>query len=190
MFVRWLDRYGLWLMSILISLAFAALDGRYLRAYMFDGPLGEVCAYTGNFLIDLSGEFLAYEFTRHQRDTVQGKARDRKRALSWVLFVGELGLLYFAVVFSWRQATLLMPGEPAWMRWSIALFAQVALLLLGVANALRDVQLAKPREATPEPPEPTPIGYPCGRCEYVGTTQQALNAHKRKHRGKEVQDAR
>ena len=89
----WWDKWGLWLISILISLSFASLDGRYLRSFMFDGWLGTVCAYTGNFLIDLSSEFLIYEFTRHQRDTTEGKARTRKRALSWFLLLGALSLL-------------------------------------------------------------------------------------------------
>lgn len=135
---RWVNRWGLWVISILLSLAFAGLDGRYLRSYMFVGPLGDVMAYTGNFLVDMSSEFLVYEWTRHQRDTVEGKARDRKRAMSWVLLIGSFGLLWFALIFSYRQAVLLKPDEPDLYRWSVAAFAQVALLLLGAANALRD----------------------------------------------------
>jgi len=128
----------LWAISMLISLAFAGLDGRYLRSYMFVGWLGDVMAYTGNFLIDLSSEFLVYEWTRHQRDTVAGAARDRKRSLSWGLMIGAGGLLYFALIFSYRQAVLLKPDEPDLYRWSVAAFAQFALLWLGWANALRD----------------------------------------------------
>jgi len=160
---RWLNRWGLWAISMLISLAFAGLDGRYLRSYMFVGWLGDVMAYTGNFLIDLSSEFLVYEWTRHQRDTVAGAARDRKRSLSWGLMIGAGGLLYFALIFSYRQAVLLKPDEPDLYRWSVAAFAQFALLWLGWANALRDyptkitksaetvakpAQVAAPRHAT------------------------------------------
>jgi hypothetical protein len=135
---RWINRWGLWVISMLISLAFAGLDGRYLRSYMFAGWLGDVMAYTGNFLIDISSEFLVYEWTRHQRDTITGAARNRKRALSWGLLIGAGGLLYFALIFSYRQAVLLKPSEPDLYRWSVAAFAQFALLWLGWANALRD----------------------------------------------------
>jgi len=198
-FTHWFDRYGLWAISILISLSFAALDGRYLRAYMFDGPLGDVCAYTGNFLIDMSSEFLMYEFTRHQRDTVEGKARDRKRLMSWTLLLGSFGLLYFALIFSWRQATLLKPEEPLLLRWSIAAFAQAALLLLGIANALRD---SSPRRATvkaapqelvvhttlepaPEPQEQ----WACQECGKPFGSYYGLNAHMRVHKPKLLAEA-
>ena len=198
-FTHWFDRYGLWAISILISLSFAALDGRYLRAYMFDGPLGDVCAYTGNFLIDMSSEFLMYEFTRHQRDTVEGKARDRKRLMSWTLLLGSFGLLYFALIFSWRQATLLKPEEPLLLRWSIAAFAQAALLLLGIANALRD---SSPRRATvkaapqelvvhttlepaPEPQEQ----WVCQECGKPFGSYYGLNAHMRVHKRQPLVEA-
>ena len=199
-FTHWFDRYGLWAISILISLSFAALDGRYLRAYMFDGPLGDVCAYTGNFLVDMSSEFLMYEFTRHQRDTVEGKARDRKRLMSWTLLLGSFGLLYFALIFSWRQATLLKPEEPLLLRWSIAAFAQAALLLLGIANALRDypARQAKAKPAALEEPvadtkselhvEP-PEQWACELCDRSFGKYQGLNAHMKIHKRQPLAEA-
>jgi len=196
---HWFDRNGLWAISILISLSFAALDGRYLRSYMFAGPLGDVCAYTGNFLIDMSSEYLMYEFTRHQRDTVEGRARDRKRLLSWSLLIGSFGLLYFALIFSWRQASLIHPEEPLLLRWSIAAFAQAALLLLGVASALRDVPAKKERhvrEVATSDVEiaPVPSGngsesheepqeqWVCEVCGKPWATYHALNAHMKVHK--------
>ena len=176
----WWDKWGLWGISILISLCFAGLDGRYLRSYMFDGPLGDVMAYTGNFLIDLSSEYMIYEFTKHQRDTVEGKARDRKRLLSWSLLIGALSLLYFALVFSFRQASLIKPGEPPWLLWSIAAFAQVALLLLGIAGALRDYPAKRQSASKPKAERPR---FACDLCEYVAKNQQGLNAHMRVHSG-------
>jgi len=175
---RWVDKYGLWTISILISLSFAALDGRYLRAYMFDGALGDICAYTGNFLIDMSSEYLMYEFTRHQRDTLEGRARDRKRLMSWTLLLGSFGLLYFALIFSWRQATLLKPEEPLLLRWSIAAFAQAALLLLGIANALRDYPQKAVKVASIVRERPA---FACEVCGFVAKNQNALNAHQKKH---------
>ena len=192
----WAERNFLWLASILIALAFAGLDGRYLRSYMFDGWLGDVCAYTGNFLIDLSSEYLTYEFTRHQRDTTEGRARDRKRLISWILLIGALGLLYFALVFSYRQASLLRPGEPDWLRWSIASFAQVALMLIGVANALRDYPAPKapkaqgnatkaiPEAMPEEAPEPQTVITEPFACEICGRSfakQNSLNGHMKAH---------
>jgi len=184
----WADRNALWGASILIALAFAGLDGRYLRSYMFAGWLGDVCAYTGNFLIDLSSEFLTYEFTRHQRDTVQGRARDRKRLISWFLLIGALSLLYFALVFSYRQASLLQPQEPSWLRWSIASFAQVALMLIGVANALRDYPVAKANRATAkqsttkQKAEPAPsLPFVCEVCGKAFAKQNGLNGHMKAH---------
>lgn len=174
----WWDKWGLWVISILISLSFASLDGRYLRSYMFDGQLGAVCGYTGNFLIDLSSEFLIYEFTRHQRDTIEGKARNRKRAISWGLLIGALSLLYFALIFSFRQASLIKPDEPLIYRWSIAAFAQVALLLLGVASALRDYPAKQEKTSKPKAERPR---YACKLCSFVAKNQHALNAHMRAH---------
>ena len=174
----WWDKWGLWVISILISLSFASLDGRYLRSYMFDGWLGTVCAYTGNFLIDLSSEFLIYEFTRHQRDTIEGKERNRKRRLSWVLLIGAISLLYFALVFSFRQASLSKPDEPLWLLWSIAAFAQVALLLLGVASALRDYPAKREKASKPKAERPR---FVCAKCGYIAKNQHALSGHMRAH---------
>jgi hypothetical protein len=173
---HFLDKYGLWGASILISLSFASLDGRYLRSYMFDGWLGTICAYTGNFLIDLSSEFLIYEFTRHQRDTIEGKARNRKRGISWILLIGAMGLLYFALIFSFRQASLIKANEPLIYRWSIAAFAQVALLLLGIASALRDYPAQKEKTSKPKAERPR---YVCDVCGYVAKNSNALSGHKR-----------
>lgn len=175
---RHIDKWGLWYISILISLSFASLDGRYLRSYMFAGWLGTICAYLGNFLIDLTSEVLIYEFTRHQRDTIEGKNRKRKKLFSWVLLVGALGLLYFALLFSFRQAQLIKPDEPLIYLWSIAAFAQVTLLLLGAASALRDHPDPKEKASKPKATQPA---FACELCTFVGKNQHALNGHMSIH---------
>jgi len=184
--LAWLDKNALWCISLIVMLASSPGDGRYIRSWYYDNWWGAALGYGINLAVDVVQEVLAYEFTRHQRDVVQGKARDRKRALSWLLFIGQLGLIYFAVLFAWRQFSLLDPDEPALMRWSMAAFAPAALVLLGVAQALREGQLEK-RQATQreaKPPQPQP--FTCEVCGFVGHNQQALNAHMRVHSREET----
>lgn len=136
--LNWLDTNALWVISVVIMLGSMGGDGRYIRSWQFDGWFGTILGYGLNLAVDVTSEILSYEFTRHQQDVVEGKARSRKRWLSFLLLVGQAGLLYFAVVFAWRQFSLLKPNEPNWLRWSLACFAPVALVFLGIAQALRD----------------------------------------------------
>ncbi len=176
--IKWLDRNALWLLSVIIMLASNGGDGRYIRGWQIAGAIGFVLGYGLNLAVDAVQEILAYEFTRHWMDTQQGAARTRKRLLSLLLLAGQFGLIYFAVVFAYRQFSLLRPDEPQWLRWSMAAFAPAALTLLGVAQALRTQQQGerKPRKAKPQ--------FKCTvpECTFVGKNQQALSAHGRIHK--------
>ena len=172
--INWLDRNALWMLSIVIMIASNGGDGRYIRGWQIAGTVGFILGYGLNLAVDAVQEILAYEFTRHWMDTQQGAARTRKRALSLLLLAGQFGLIYFAVVFAYRQYSLLRPDEPNWLRWSMAAFAPAALAFLGVAQALRvQPQVErKPRTIKPQ--------FQCD-CGYVAKNQQALNAHSRIH---------
>ena len=176
--LKWLDRNALWILSVIIMLASNGGDGRYIRGWQIAGVVGFILGYGLNLAVDAVQEILAYEFTRHWMDTTQGAARTRKRVLSLLLLVGQFGLIYFAVVFAYRQFSLLRPSEPEWLRWSMAAFAPAALMLLGVAQALRTQQQVerKPRKVKPL--------FKCSvpECTFVGKNQQALSAHGRIHK--------
>lgn len=172
--INWLDRNALWLLSIVIMIASNGGDGRYIRSWQIAGVVGFVLGYGLNLAVDAVQEILAYEFTRHWMDTQQGAARTRKRVLSLLLLAGQFGLIYFAVVFAYRQYSLLRPDEPNWLRWSMAAFAPAALAFLGVAQALRTQQQREPRVRIIKP------AFQCD-CGYVAKNQAALNAHKRIH---------
>lgn len=176
--ITWLDRNALWGLSIIIMIASNGGDGRYIRGWQITGVVGFILGYGLNLAVDAVQEILAFEFTRHWMDTQQGAARARKRLLSLLLLAGQFGLIYFAVVFAYRQFSLLRPTEPEWLRWSMAAFAPAALMLLGVAQALRTQQQGerKPRKIKPQ--------FPClaPGCDYVAKNQQALSAHSRIHK--------
>ncbi len=176
--IKWLDRNALWLLSIVIMIASNGGDGRYIRGWQIAGAVGFVLGYGLNLAVDAVQEILAYEFTRHWMDTQQGAARTRKRALSLLLIVGQFGLIYFAIVFAYRQFSLLRPDEPQWLRWSMASFAPAALMFLGVAQALRTQQQG---ERKPRKPKPQFI-CAAPECGYVAKNQQALSAHSRIHK--------
>jgi len=172
--ISWLDRNALWILSIVIMIASNGGDGRYIRGWQIAGVVGFILGYGLNLAVDAVQEILAYEFTRHWMDTQDGKARTRKRALSMLLLAGQFGLIYFAVVFAYRQYSLLQPDEPNWLRWSMAAFAPAALTFLGVAQALRTQQQREPKPRAVKPQ------FKCD-CGYVAKNQAALNAHQRVH---------
>lgn len=146
-----ITRNWLWGLSLVVMIASSGLDGRYVRSWMYDGWLGALCGYGLNFAIDVGSEILSYEYIRHRQDVREGRERDRRRRLSALLLLGQFGLIYFGVVFSWRQLSLVLPGEPSWLLWSGAAFSQFALVFLGIAQALRDGK-AEVTRATMEAP--------------------------------------
>jgi hypothetical protein len=178
--IQWLNRNALWLISVAIMILSNGGDGRYVRGWQVSGVIGFVLGYGLNLAVDAVQEILAFEFTRHWMDTTEGKARTRKRALSLALLAGQFALIYFAVVFAYRQYSLLKPDEPNLYRWSMAAFAPAALALLGVAQALRARQQGERRQSKPQPQRQP---YECNTCGYVAKSQPALNGHQRKHSG-------
>jgi len=152
---NWLDRIPLDAISIAVMAASMFLDGAYLRRYAYANFFGLLCAYVLNCVADVAVNKLTREFVK-QRMKQLGKA---KRRLTWVLLCFAFASFYFTTVFSWREASLKMPGEPNWLLWSMATFAPTILAGLGLAEAMN----ARPRTTTKKEPEPeeeeTPIEW-------------------------------
>lgn len=202
--MTWITHNWLWGLSLIIMLASAGLDGRYIRSWMFDGLIGAVCGYGLNLAVDICAEVFAYEYTVHILDVQAGKARDKKRSHARWLLVGQFGLIYFGVVFSWRQLSLVLPDEPSWLLWSAAAFAQFALVFLGIAQALRQGtgtratgsdgtrgQSDGTRSSNERAADDSTVNrYQCGACRARFATQNALNSHMSVHKRKESGDER
>lgn len=182
----WMKRNILLIASLIVMFLSIGGDGRYIRSYQFAGWFGAVLGYGLNFSVDGTTELLAYEAARHFRDVARGKARIRKRWMAAMLVVGQLAMVYFAVVFSYRQYSLTLPNEPNWLRWSMAALAPAALTLLGIAQALRlDMGTERKRttrvEPTGAPTLETEAAYICSVCHKTFAKQQALAGHMKAH---------
>jgi len=202
--MSWIIHNWLWGLSIVIMLASAGLDGRYIRSWMFTGWVGAICGYGLNLAVDICAEVFAYEYTLHILDVQAGKARDKKRAHARWLLVGQFGLIYFGVVFSWRQLSLVLPDEPSWLLWSAAAFAQFALVFLGIAQALRDGTGTRAKgsdrtatgsdggrsESDGIADDSTVNRYQCGKCKARFATQNALNSHMSVHKREKSKNER
>jgi hypothetical protein len=128
----------LWALSIGVWIFSAGFDGAFLQTLMPAGWLGAVAAYGLNFVADVSNELLAYAFMKLQQYNRRGS---KKYKWSYVLLFFEAFALYFGTVFSYATVVSAAPDLPGWLQWSAALFAQVTLLGLGVAQALLDVRV-------------------------------------------------
>ena len=164
----------LWALSVGVWIGSAGFDGAFLRSLMPAAWYWGVFAYGLNFVADVSNELLAYVFMRLQQDNRKGS---KKARWSYGLLAFELAALYFGTVFSWATIASTAPDLHPILQWSAALFAQVTLLGLGVAQALLDVQV-KAEEKPAQPPRPR---YACDICSYIAKNQHALNAHQRIH---------
>jgi hypothetical protein len=144
------------------------------------GALGTVAGYGLNFAADVTSEMFAYLFARLQRANRRGSKLWR---WSFALLPLEVGALYYSTVFSWVTVRSVAPDLEPWLQWSAATFAGFFLLGLGLGQALLDVRI----ESDAKPKVSAPPAFACDQCNYVGAHQNALNAHKRKHRGEEVE---
>ena len=122
---------GIWIFS-------AGFDGRFLQSLMPAGLVGSVMAYGLNFTADISNELLAYVFTKLQRGNRRGSKMWR---LSFSLLAGQAIALYFGTVFGWATIANVAPELATWLQWSAAMFPQVTLLFIGIAQALLDIRI-------------------------------------------------
>ena len=191
-----------WLLIIeaIVVICQSGIDGRYVRSFYPPGIPGFILGFGLNLGVDVVAGILGYEFTRHQQDA--RKSGKRARSLSWLLLLGEFGLLYFAIVFSHRQLELVAPDEPPYLLWSLSAFAPCACFFIGVAQALRDGKFATekseqkdkqkiaktiPMEQSTLPVEQpvpqilAPKPYQCRYCTAAYDTVKQLNGHMSKH---------
>ena len=187
---KWHKDILIWF-SIALSLFSCGFDGAFLSRLMWtNAPVwGFVFGQGLNFAADAVTHVLGNQFAEEQRKAPKGSKR---RKLSYLLLPADLAALYYSVAFSWYQIRLNWQDLPGWLQISAASFAPVFILWLGVARALRDANIkAEPSEAKQkasqlEPaqsePEPLTIGFLCDVCGEPFATQQAVNAHMRKHK--------
>lgn len=123
---------SLWLASIGLMIASSGLDGAYLAKLM---PTG--FAWLGlllNTMTDLTSELGMYWYGRLQMDRSSTK---QKRA-RWLL-VGQIVLVGYAWLFSWRQLVpIIAKVDPGawWMAPIGAAFIPSALIVVGYTQAL------------------------------------------------------
>lgn len=123
---------SLWLASIGLMIASSGLDGAYLAKLMPDGWswLGLLL----NTMTDLTSELGMYWYGRLQMDRSSTK---QKRA-RWLL-VGQVVLVSYAWLFSWRQLVpIIARVDPGawWMAPIGAAFIPSALIVVGYTQAL------------------------------------------------------
>ena len=172
-------RILLWVLSAGIWICSAFLDGRFLREMMPLGALGTIAGYGLNFAADVTSEMFAYLFARLQRSNRRGSKLWR---WSFALLPLEVGALYYSTVFSWATVRSVASSLEPWLQWSVATFAGFFLLGLGLGQALLDVRIESEKVSQESEPVAQVPRYACDRCDFVGAHQNALNAHKRKHR--------
>lgn len=148
----WKNRF--WIAAIAVSIASSPGDGGFISRFM-----NPFLAYTMNFVIDGVTEFFGHTFMMYRSDTQEGKARDRRKAWSWVLLVPLFGMNYFQIVFSHQEYALRRPEMPAYLLWSLAAFAPAALIGLFIAQALTDAGAKKVKKVE-ERPVVVPIADP------------------------------
>ena len=123
---------SLWLASIGLMVASSGLDGAYLAKLMPDGWAG--LGLVLNTMTDITSELGMYWYGRLQMDRSSNK---RKRA-RWLL-VGQVVLVGYAWLFSWRQLVPIIarvdPGA-GWMAPLAAAFIPAALVVVGYIQAL------------------------------------------------------
>lgn len=163
-------RVALWVLSVGIWVFSAGFDGAFLSSLMPQSLMGAIFGYGLNFVADVSNELLAYVFVVLQR-------RERKGSKTWrfsfALIAFQVAALYFGTVFSWSAIADRAPMMPAWLQWSTAVFAQITLLSLGVAQALLDVKV----ESESKVKSVAMSAFVCDVCGYVARNQKALSGH-------------
>jgi len=163
---QWFLQASLWIASIGLMVASSGLDGAYLAQLM---PAG--WGWLGlllNTMADITSELGMYWYGRLQMDRSSAK-RDKSR---WVL-VGQVALVGYAWLFGWRQLVPKMrqvdPDAAVWMAPMAAAFIPLALIVVGLIQALLSgrIEDAKPDKPVPvgEPvvkdkPEPAPVPTP------------------------------
>lgn len=173
-------KISLWVASVGLMVASSGLDGAFLTKLMPPGWawLGLVL----NTMTDIVSELAMYWYGRLQMD---GSSAKRKR--SKYLLVGQVVLVGYAWLFSWRQLLPIVrqvdPVAAGWLAPVAAAFIPVALIVVGYAQALLAGRIEVPKadiktpmetpkiadgpEAMPSEPEQVPELTPEARRERV-----------------------
>jgi len=156
---QWILQASLWIASIGLMIASSGLDGAYLARLMPDGWgwLGLLL----NTMADITSELGMYWYGRLQQDV---KAK-RKRA-RWIL-VGQVLLVGYAWLFSWRQLVPRMrqvdPEAARPMAMLAAGFIPLALIVVGYIQSLLSgrIESDKPDKTSAKPmPVDAPVDRP------------------------------
>ena len=123
---------SLWLASIGLMIASSGLDGAYLAKLMPDGWswLGLLL----NTMTDLTSELGMYWYGRLQ----MSRSTTKQKRARWLL-VGQVVLVGYAWVFSWRQLVPIIARidpDAQWMAPIGAAFIPSALIVVGYTQAL------------------------------------------------------
>jgi hypothetical protein len=192
---------SLWIVMVGLMLASSGLDGRYMSMWM--SPGAEWLGYVLNTVTDIASVFVMYWYGR-----LQQSRSSKKREMSQRLLAFEAVSVVYSWLLSWRQLRMrLYSVEIAPLAAKLGgsvlanvleieiaalLFAGlVPLTLVGVgyaqsllAGKMDDEQKEnepKTAKLAINEPEPVVVGFVCETCGYSAATQQALNAHQRKH---------
>lgn len=125
---------SLWVSSLAISIFSAGIDGEWLSKMQ---PLPWM-GYALNFVGDLTGEVLMYQFGKMQK---QSSKNSKRWKASWFILFGSLITLWFSWLFSWRQLIEIMPDQPVWIPFVCAMFVPLMLLSIGYTQAIVESKL-------------------------------------------------
>jgi len=173
---------SLWLVGFGLMLASSGLDGVYMSKWM-PGAMGWL-GFVLNTMSDIASLVIMYWFGRLQQS---GKV---KRRASWVLVPSEVVAVAYSWYFSWRQLRAVLPAVEAedWEQVSkiAAGFIPLLLAFIGYAQSLLagklDGKPAKAEETRQERQEKPAQQFDCPLCVCSFGSQQALNAHMRRHK--------
>jgi hypothetical protein len=197
----WFLSASLWIVTIGLMVASSGLDGYYIASWMTPGS--EWLGYVLNTVSDIASVFVMYWYGRLQQDRSKTKRELSKRLLTF-----EAVSVAYSWLLSWRQLRMrLYSVEVATLTAKVngselakVLEVEIAALLfaglvplslvgVGYAQSLLAGRMGdEQKQSEPKPaqskPEPKIIGFVCETCGYSADTQQAINAHQRKHKRK------
>jgi hypothetical protein len=149
-------KVSLWLASIGLMVASSGLDGAYLSKLMPDGWawLGLVL----NTVADVTSELGMYWYGRLQMD----KSSIKRKRSRWIL-IGQVVLVGYAWLFSWRQLVPIIAKVDAGARWMApvgAFFIPAALIVAGYIQSLLAGRIENDTKVTQSEPKQEPVVEP------------------------------
>jgi len=176
---QWVLGASLWIVSAGLMLASSGLDGAYLSKLMPAGWgfLGLVL----NTMTDIASEVGMYWYGRIQQDRSKAK---RKRA-RWVL-VGQVLLVGYAWLFSWRQLVPIMrqvdPEAANAMSMLAAGFIPLALVVVGYVQSLLAGRIDEEKDDKPAETQQPVVIEPVNVAQDVPSEPPMVTTEERRKR--------